>query len=81
MRTPHPVLPDGWETTTLTGWVSVKEQLPDCTCTVLVWDDLEMFQAGFSVGPRTLPYFYSSTRGHLPEVTHWQPLPQKPEVK
>jgi hypothetical protein len=73
------IVPEGWKAHTLAGWVSVKLRLPKSSCTVLVWDDLEMFQATFFVGPRTLPYFYSASRGHLPEVTHWQELPQKPE--
>ena len=70
-----------WKSYTLPGWVSVKDRLPERSCQVLVYDDLEMFQAQFTTGPRTLPYFYSSTEGHLPEVTHWQELPQKPERK
>jgi hypothetical protein len=75
----------GWKSYTLlpgSPWVSVKERLPERTGGVLVWDELEMFQAAFTNGgDRTLPYFYHSQRGHLPYVTHWQPLPEKPEVK
>lgn len=72
----------GWKSYALlpgSPWVSVKERLPERTGGVLVWDELEMFQAAFTTGgDRTLPYFYHSQRGHLPYVTHWQPLPEKP---
>lgn len=72
----------GWKHYTLlpgSPWVSVRERLPEYTGSVLVWDELEMFQAAFTTGgERTLPYFYHSEHGHLPYVTHWQPLPEKP---
>ena len=58
-------------------WVSVKDRLPD-THVVLVYDGLEMFEARFFSGVGSLPYFYSQVTGHLPDVTHWMPLPEKP---
>jgi hypothetical protein len=58
-------------------WVSVKDSLPH-THVVLVYDGLEMFEARFFSGLNSLPYFYSQDTGHLPDVTHWMPLPEKP---
>lgn len=73
------VMPPGFRQVRLSGWTPVNKALPEQTGRVLVWDELEMFQAAFTTGgDRTLPYFYHSERGHLPYVTHWQPLPEKP---
>ena len=63
-------------------WISVKETLPEWCKSVLVYDGLEMFQAAFMPHrSEGLPYFYHTDRGHLPHVTHWMPLPAKPEVQ
>jgi hypothetical protein len=71
----------GWKTYNLkdSGWVSVKDRLPDTQHgPVLVYDGIEMFEARFFSGLNSLPYFYSQDTGHLPDVTHWMPLPEKP---
>lgn len=84
MATPSvPLLPPGYEMKiTPQPWINVKDTLPEWCETVLVYDGLEMFQAAFMPNKREgLPYFYHTERGHLPHVSHWMPLPGKPEVK
>ena len=76
------LLPKGYKTTiTPQPWIRVNETLPEWCTSVLVYDGLEMFQAAFMPHrSEGLPYFYHTDRGHLPHVTHWMPLPAKPEV-
>ena len=84
MATPSvPLLPPGYKMKiTPQPWINVKDTLPEWCETVLVYDGLEMFQASFMPNKREgLPYFYHTERGHLPHVSHWMPLPGKPELK
>ena len=59
-------------------WIPVSERLPEETGLYLVWQD-----GSFAVGCRVL--YYSAGRSYLDFeweiVTHWIPLPARPEVQ
>lgn len=59
-------------------WIPVSEKLPEETGLYLVWQD-----GSFAVGYRVL--YYSAGRSYLDFmwsiVTHWMPLPARPEVQ
>ena len=61
---------------TVSGWVSVKDRLPDDTKQKIVFHKRGVSFAYFSGN-----YWWSSIGGRhsLDTVTHWMPLPEPPE--
>lgn len=90
---PYPCKPDIFEQTyepadlkgskliNLGGWISVKDKLPEDDKDVLVYNskDKEIIIANYKGDNAWDSYAY----GWLPDdtVTHWQPLPELPEVE
>ncbi len=59
-------------------WISVKDQLPENTKNVLVWQpqNLNTRMTRFSHG---LWQFEKGTQARYESVTHWMPLPKPPK--
>lgn len=63
-----------------TGWISVKERLPDTVCNYLVVTDEGHTYVATFTGAR----WYISYNGNYirdGEVKYWMPLPEPPEVE
>ena len=56
------------------NWISVDERLPDDDLCVNGWDGLTVWIAYHDADH----WFWAN--GDLAEITHWQPLPEPPEV-
>lgn len=71
----------GSKSTRLNGWISVKDRLPEDDNFVFVYNskDKEIIIANYKGDNAWDSYAY----GWLPDdaVTHWQPLPELPEVE
>lgn len=84
----YPCKPDIFEQTyepeDLNGWISVKDRLPEDDKDVLVYDSRskEIIMASYNSDYDEWDNLYNYY-DYLPvdEITHWQPLPELPEVE
>ncbi len=84
----YPCKPDVFEQTyepeDLNGWISVKDRLPEDDKDVLVYDSRskEIIMASYNSDYDEWDNLYNYY-DYLPvdEITHWQPLPELPEVE
>jgi hypothetical protein len=63
----------------MSGWISVKDQLPERAGDYIVWIDGTSDTGDCTPGVRA-PFFFFKQHGTFREdVTHWMPLPDAPE--
>ena len=84
----YPCKPDIFEQTyepeDLNGWISVKDRLPEDDKDVLVYDSrskeiiMASYNSDYDEWSTPYDYYYDLDND---KITHWQPLPELPEVE
>ena len=74
----------GSKSTRLNGWISVKDRLPEDDKDVLVYDSgskeiiMASYNSDYDEWSTPYDYYYDLDND---KITHWQPLPELPEVE
>ena len=72
------------KSTSLNGWISVKDRLPEDDKDVLVYDSgskeiiMASYNSDYDEWSTPYDYYYDLDND---KITHWQPLPELPEVE
>lgn len=79
-RTYEPVEELNWsKSTSLNGWISVKDRLPEEDKRVIVCCQNKKGLQNINMAYQVKGFWHGN--GSMAGVTHWQPLPELPEVE
>lgn len=65
--------------TRASGWISVKDRLPESPREVLVWIPNAGMYIGYFNSRPEYQYWMKGLGEYIPDPSHWRPLPELPE--